>query len=80
VVNDAMAKSAELLALKLVAYHRDASGKVFVRPEKGDELVVECDRCGNVTDWLIPPGPKEGLTLICNSCVTTYVYILHPEN
>jgi hypothetical protein len=75
-----MAKSTELLALKLVGYRRDASGEVYVRPDKGGELVVECDRCGNRTDWLIPPGPKEGLTLICNSCVTTYVYILRPEN
>jgi hypothetical protein len=75
-----MAKSTELLALKLVGYRRDASGEVYVRPDKGRELVVECDRCGNRADWLIPPGPKEGLTLICNSCLTTYVYILRPEN
>ncbi len=74
-----MAKSAELLALKLVSHRREASGEVLFRTDKGDELLVECDRCGNTTDWLIPPGPKEGLTLICNSCVITYIYILHPE-
>ena len=75
-----MAKSSELLARTLVDYRRDSSGKVFVRTDRGEELLVECDRCANSTDWLVPPGPKEGLTLICNSCVTTYVYILHPEN
>ena len=75
-----MAKSAELLALTLVGHRREPSGQVFVRTDNGHELIVECDRCGNTTDWLVPPGPKEGLTLICNSCITTYVYILHPQS
>jgi hypothetical protein len=73
-----MAKSSELLALKLRTYRIDASGQIFVRSDDGNEFLVECDRCGNTKDWLIAPGPKEALTIICNSCIITYVYIMRP--
>jgi len=75
-----MVKSAELLQQRLISYRRDPTGQVFVRTEMGEDLLVECDRCGDSENWLVPPGPKEGLTLICNSCITTYVFILHQQD